>query len=84
VPAFRLRIGWSGWACLHRNAATARVAVPRRKKTGPATICGDPPAAAPVTQTCPDGSVIAATESCPSPAPPRRSAAPADRGEHGV
>jgi hypothetical protein len=32
VPAFRLRIGWSGWACLHRNAATARVAVPSAKE----------------------------------------------------
>ena len=29
-----------------------------------------PPPAAPATQTCPDGSVILATETCPVPPPP--------------
>ena len=29
-----------------------------------------PPPAAPATQTCPDGSVILATDTCPAPPPP--------------
>jgi opacity protein-like surface antigen len=43
-----------------------------------------PPApAAPATQTCPDGSVIDATATCPAPPPPPPPPAPAARGERG-
>jgi opacity protein-like surface antigen len=43
-----------------------------------------PPApAAPATQTCPDGSVIAATEACPAPPAPPPPPAPVERGERG-
>ena len=39
---------------------------------------------APATQTCPDGSVILATSTCPlPPAPPPPAASPAGRGERG-
>ncbi len=38
-----------------------------------------PPAAAPATQTCPDGSVILATDACPAPPPPPPPPAP-ERG----
>ena len=41
-----------------------------------------PPPAAPETQTCPDGSVILATSSCPVPPPPPPPA-PVERGERG-
>ena len=41
-----------------------------------------PPPAAPATQTCPDGSVILATSSCPAPPPPPPPA-PVERGERG-
>jgi len=41
-----------------------------------------PPPAAPATQTCPDGSVILATSSCPLPPPPPPPA-PVERGERG-
>jgi len=36
----------------------------------PAPPAPPPPPAAPATQTCPDGSVILATEACPAPPPP--------------
>jgi len=36
----------------------------------PEPIAPPPPPAAPATQTCPDGSVILATEACPAPPPP--------------
>jgi iron complex outermembrane receptor protein len=40
-----------------------------------------PPPAAPATQTCPDGSVILATDACPAPPPPPPPPAPApERG----
>ena len=43
-----------------------------------------PPPAAPATQTCPDGSVIAATSTCPAPPPPPPPPpAPTERGERG-
>ena len=42
-----------------------------------------PPVAAPATQTCPDGSVILATSSCPLPPPPPPPPAPTERGERG-
>jgi opacity protein-like surface antigen len=42
-----------------------------------------PPPAAPATQTCPDGSVILATSSCPVPPPPPPPPAPTERGERG-
>jgi opacity protein-like surface antigen len=43
-----------------------------------------PPPAAPATQTCPDGSVILATSTCPAPpAPPPPPPPPAQRGERG-
>jgi opacity protein-like surface antigen len=48
-----------------------------------------PPAApapepvAPATQACPDGSVIAATSTCPLPPPPPAAPEPAERGERG-
>ena len=41
-----------------------------------------PPPAAPATQTCPDGSVILATDACPAPPPPPPPA-PVERGERG-
>jgi opacity protein-like surface antigen len=43
-----------------------------------------PPPPAPATQTCPDGSVISATDACPAPpAPPPPPPAPVERGERG-
>ena len=43
-----------------------------------------PPPAPPATQTCPDGSVIAATDTCPPPPPPPPPPpAPVERGERG-
>jgi opacity protein-like surface antigen len=41
-----------------------------------------PPPPAPETQTCPDGSVIAATSACPAPPPPPPPP-PVERGERG-
>jgi opacity protein-like surface antigen len=42
------------------------------------------PPPAPATQTCPDGSVIAASDACPAPPPPPPPApAPTERGERG-
>jgi opacity protein-like surface antigen len=43
-----------------------------------------PPPPAPATQTCPDGSVIPATASCPAPPPPPPPPPPAQRGERGI
>ena len=43
-----------------------------------------PPPEAPATQTCPDGSVILATSTCPAPPPPPPPPpAPTERGERG-
>jgi opacity protein-like surface antigen len=42
-----------------------------------------PPPAAPETQTCPDGSVILATSTCPAPPAPPPPPPPAQRGERG-
>jgi len=43
-----------------------------------------PPEAAPATQTCPDGSVVMATSTCPvPPPPPPPPPAPTERGERG-
>jgi opacity protein-like surface antigen len=42
-----------------------------------------PPPAAPMTQTCPDGSVILATSACQAPPPPPPPPAPVERGERG-
>jgi len=43
-----------------------------------------PPPPAPATQTCPDGSVILATDACPAPPPPPPPPpAPVERGERG-
>ena len=42
-----------------------------------------PPPPPPATQTCPDGSVILATSSCPLPPPPPPPPAPVERGERG-
>jgi len=42
-----------------------------------------PPPEAPATQTCPDGSVILATDACPAPPPPPPPPAPVERGERG-
>lgn len=42
-----------------------------------------PPPPPPATQTCPDGSVIAATAACPVPPPPPPPPPPARRGERG-
>jgi opacity protein-like surface antigen len=42
-----------------------------------------PPPPPPATQTCPDGSVIAATGACPAPPPPPPPPAPVERGERG-
>ena len=42
-----------------------------------------PPAPAPATQTCPDGSVILATDMCPAPPPPPPPPAPPPAGERG-
>jgi opacity protein-like surface antigen len=41
------------------------------------------PVEAPATQTCPDGSVILATSTCPAPPPPPPPPAPVERGERG-
>lgn len=50
----------------------------------PMEIAPPPPApVAPATQTCPDGSVILATSSCPLPPPPPPPA-PVERGERGL
>ncbi|MFL5239827.1 MAG: TonB-dependent receptor [Rhizomicrobium sp.] len=49
----------------------------------PAALPPPPPPAAPATQTCPDGSVILATDSCPAPPPPPPPPPPAERGERG-
>jgi outer membrane immunogenic protein len=47
----------------------------------PAPVVVTPPPAAPATQTCPDGSVILATDVCPAPPPPPPPPAPApERG----
>ena len=42
-----------------------------------------PPPPAPATQTCPDGSVIEATATCPAPPAPPPPPPPAQRGERG-
>jgi len=42
-----------------------------------------PPPAPPATQTCPDGSVILATDTCPVPPPPPPPPPPATSGERG-
>lgn len=42
-----------------------------------------PPAAVPATQTCPDGSVILATDACPVAPPPPPPPPPVERGERG-
>lgn len=43
-------------------------------------IAPPPPPVAPATQTCPDGSVILATDICPAPPPPPPPPAPGERG----
>jgi iron complex outermembrane receptor protein len=43
-----------------------------------------PPPPPPATQTCPDGSVIAATATCPVPPPPPPPPPPVERGERGL
>lgn len=43
-----------------------------------------PPPAPPATQTCADGSVILATDTCPAPPPPPPPPAPVERGERGL
>ncbi len=42
-----------------------------------------PPPPPPATQTCPDGSVILATDACPAPPPPPPPPAPPAKGERG-
>jgi outer membrane receptor protein involved in Fe transport len=42
----------------------------------PPVVAPPPPPAAPATQTCPDGSVILATDACPAPPPPPPPPAP--------
>jgi len=46
----------------------------------PAAAPPPPPPAAPATQTCPDGTVILATEMCPLPPPPPPPPSPGERG----
>jgi opacity protein-like surface antigen len=46
-------------------------------------VAPPPPPAAPATQTCPDGSVIEATATCPAAPPPPPPPAPTQRGERG-
>ncbi|QIK78147.1 outer membrane beta-barrel protein [Sphingomonas piscis] len=48
----------------------------------PVVAAPPPPPAAPATQTCPDGSVVLATDVCPAPPPPPPPA-PAPAGERG-
>lgn len=50
----------------------------------PVVVAPPPPVVAPATQTCPDGSVIDATATCPvPPPPPPPPPAPTERGERG-
>ena len=50
----------------------------------PPPVMAPPPPPAPVTQTCPDGSVIDAAAACPAPPPPPPPPpAPVERGERG-
>ena len=49
----------------------------------PAPLPPPPPPAPPATQTCPDGSVILATDVCPPPPPPPPPPAPAPEPERG-
>lgn len=58
-----------------RQAARLRAAEP--------VEAAPPPASAPATQTCPDGSVALATSPCPAPPPPPPPPPPAERGERG-
>ena len=52
--------------------------VPRKRAAiePPAVVAPPPPPAPPATQTCPDGSVILATDVCPAPPPPPPPPAP--------
>ena len=60
------------------NSREAAAAIPAALPAPP------PPPPAPATQTCPDGSVIEASASCPlAPPPPPPPPAPAQRGERG-
>ena len=43
-------------------------------------VAAPPPPVAPATQTCPDGSVIMATDICPAPPPPPPPPPPGERG----
>ena len=52
--------------------ATLDFAPPKRAPLAPEPVVAPPPPPPPppATQTCPDGSVILATEACPAPPPP--------------
>ena len=58
-----------------------------REAAAPAPVAAPPPPppppAPPATQTCPDGSVIEATATCPAPPAPPPPPPPAQRGERG-
>jgi trimeric autotransporter adhesin len=49
----------------------------------PPPVVAPPPPPPPATQTCPDGSVILATDTCPAPPPPPPPPPPVERGERG-
>ena len=64
-------------ASLIFNFGAPRVDVPP-----PAPVVAPPPPPPPATQTCPDGSVILATDMCPAPPPPPPPpASPGERGQ---
>ncbi len=61
------------WDALGRYVwlgATIDFIPPKRAPIVPPPVVAPPPPPPPATQTCPDGSVILATEVCPAPPPP--------------
>jgi iron complex outermembrane receptor protein len=63
---------WDALGRLLWVGATIDFLPPKPAPIAPAPVVAPPPPppAAPATQTCPDGSVILATETCPAPPPP--------------
>jgi opacity protein-like surface antigen len=57
-------------ASLIFNFGAAEAAPPPVEATPPPSLAAPPPPPPPATQTCPDGSVILATDACPVPPPP--------------
>ena len=62
---------------------TARYSFGGRVAAPPPPVVAPPPPPPPATQTCPDGSVIDATATCPVPPPPPPPPPPATKGQRG-